>query len=90
MCVWGCGGRGRGSCILEDVDPSAAAVFELSVLGDGQLGGVGGREAVAEVLDAVALLHLGQCRHEPRVRRVQRANPLFLGERARARERRGE
>ena len=60
------------------VDQSAAAVLELSVLSDGQFGGVGGRQAVVEGGGAVTLLHLRQRRHQPRVRRIQRADPLLL------------
>lgn len=58
--------------------PSAAAVLELSVLSDGQFGGVGGRQAVADVGGVVALLHLRQRRHQPGVRCVQGADPLLL------------
>lgn len=60
------------------VDQSAAAVLELSVFSDGQLGGVARRQAVAEVGGAVTLLHLRQRRHQPRVRRVQGPDPLLL------------
>lgn len=60
--------------------PSAAAVLELSVLGDGELGGIGGREAIAQVVHAVTLLHLGEGTHQPRVSCIQGADPLFLEE----------
>lgn len=55
----------------------AAAVFEFPVLRDGKLGGVGGGDAIAD-LHAVALLHLRQRAHQPRVGRVQRHDPLLL------------
>lgn len=57
---------------------SAAAVFELSVLSDGELGGVGWRQAVAEVVHAVALFHLSEGTHQPRVSCIQGADPLLL------------
>lgn len=57
---------------------SAAAVLELAVFSDGQFGGVGGREAVAQVLHAIALLHLREGAHEPRVGSIQGADPLLL------------
>lgn len=60
------------------VGQSAAAVLELSVLSDGQLGGVARRQAVADAGRAVTLLHLRQRRHQPRVRRVQGVDPLLL------------
>ena len=56
---------------------SAAAVSEFTILRDGKLGGVGGRDAIAD-LHAVALLHLGQRAHQPGVGRVQGHDPLFL------------
>lgn len=43
--------------------PSAAAVFEFTILRDGKLGGVGGGDAIAD-LHAVPLLHLGQRAHQ--------------------------
>lgn len=55
----------------------AAAVFEFPVLRDGKLGGVGGGDAIAD-LHAVALLHLRQRAHQPRVGRVQGHDPLLL------------
>ena len=67
---------------------AVAAVAELPVLGDLQLGGVGGRDAVAR-LHAVALLQLRQRRHQPRVGRVQRRDALLLrGRRERTQEQR--
>lgn len=57
---------------------STAAVLELSVLCDGELGGVCGRQAVAQVVHAVALLHLGEGTHQPGVSCIQGADPLFL------------
>lgn len=58
--------------------PSAAAILELSVFSDRQLGGVAGRQAVSDVGRAVTLLHLRQRRHQLRVRHVQGAYPLLL------------
>lgn len=55
----------------------AAAVFEFTILRDGKLGGVGGGDAIAD-LHAVALLHLRQGTHQPRVGRVQGHDPLLL------------
>lgn len=46
--------------------PLAAAVFKFTILRDGKLGGVGGRDAVAG-LHTVVFLHLGQGTHQPRV-----------------------
>lgn len=57
--------------------PSAAAVFEFTILRDGKLGGVGGGDAIAD-LHAVALLHLRQRAHQSGVGRVQGHDPLFL------------
>lgn len=59
-------------------DQSAAAVLELSVLSDWQLGGVAWRQAVAKVGRAVTLLHLRQRRHQPWVRRIQGPDPFLL------------
>lgn len=55
----------------------AAAVFEFTILRDGKLGGIGGGDAIAD-LHAVALLHLRQGTHQPRVGRVQGHDPLLL------------
>lgn len=55
----------------------AAAVFEFTILRDGKLGGIGGGDAIAD-LHAVALLHLCQGTHQPRVGRVQGHDPLLL------------
>lgn len=59
--------------------PSAAAVFEFTILRDGKLGGVGGRDAIAD-LHAVPLLHLGQRAHQSGVGRIQGHDPFFLFE----------
>lgn len=56
---------------------TVAAVPELSVLGDLQFGGVGGRDAVAG-LHAVALLQLRQGAHQTGVGGVQRRDTLLL------------
>lgn len=56
---------------------AVAAVPELSVLSDLQLGGVGGGDAVA-TLHAVALLQLGQGAHQTGVGCVQRCDTLLL------------
>lgn len=63
----------------EALSPSlaVAAVPELSVLRDLELGGVGGGDAVAG-LHAVALLQLGQSAHQAGVGRVQRGDALLL------------
>lgn len=42
----------------------AAAVFKFTILRDGKLGGVGGRNTVAG-LHAVVFLHLRQGTHQP-------------------------
>lgn len=55
---------------LGDVCLAVAAVPELAVFGDLQLGGVGGGDAVAG-LQAVALLQLRQGAHQAGVGRVQ-------------------
>lgn len=55
----------------------AAAVFEFTILRDGKLGRIGGGDAIAD-LHAVALLHLCQGTHQPRVGRVQGHDPLLL------------
>ncbi|KAF5916659.1 hypothetical protein HPG69_005454, partial [Diceros bicornis minor] len=57
--------------------PSAAAVFEFTILRDGKLGGVGGGDAIAD-LHAVSLLHLGQRAHQSGVGRIQGHDPFFL------------
>lgn len=64
---------------------SAAAVLKLSVLSDGELGGVGGRQAIAEVVHAVSLFHLSEGTHQPRVSCIQGADPLLLQKRERER-----
>lgn len=64
-------------CSLSGQSPSAAAVFEFTILRDGQLGGVGGGEAVAD-LRAVPLLHLRQRAHQSGVGRIQGHDPFFL------------
>lgn len=56
---------------------SAAAVLEFTILRNGKLGGVGGRQAVAH-LHAVPLLHLRQRAHQSGVGRIQRHDPFFL------------
>lgn len=63
---------------------SAAAVLKLSILCDGELGGVGGRQAIAEVVHAVSLFHLSEGTHQPRVSCIQGADPLLLQERERS------
>ena len=57
--------------------PSAAAVFEFTILRDGKLGGVGGGDAISD-LHAVPFLHLGQRAHQSGVGRIQRHDPFFL------------
>lgn len=57
---------------------SAAAVLELAILSDGQFGGVAWWQAIAQVGGAATTFHLRQCRYQPRVCRVQRADPLLL------------
>lgn len=57
---------------------SAATVFKLSVLGDGQLGGVARGQAGGQAGRTVALLHLCQRRHQSGVGCIQGANPSFL------------
>ena len=57
--------------------PSAAAVFEFTILRDGKLGGVGGGDAISD-LHAVPFLHLGQRTHQSGVGRIQRHDPFFL------------
>lgn len=64
---------------------SAAAVLKLSVLSDGELGGVGGRQTIAEVVHAVSLFHLSEGAHQPRVSCIQGADPLLLQKRERER-----
>lgn len=57
--------------------PSAAAVFEFTILRDGELGGVSGGQPVAH-LHAVPLLHLRQRAHQSGVGRIQGHDPFFL------------
>lgn len=73
--------------ILHCPTKSAVAVFELSVLSDRQFCRVGWREAVVQVLHAIALLHLCQGTHQPRVGCIQRAYPLLLKREERGRGR---
>ena len=60
-----------------EAHPSAAAVFEFTILRDGKLGGVGGGDAISD-LHAVPFLHLGQRAHQSGVGRIQRHDPFFL------------
>lgn len=78
---WGQESGGISFCLLPQSvysqSPSAAAVFEFTILRDGKLGGVGGGDAIAD-LHAVPLLHLGQRAHQSGVGRIQRHDPFFL------------